>query len=97
MKHRPWIWQQDGASCHTSKRTLNFIDSENVNYVPQSSWSHNSQELNHLYFLSGVLLNRFSMKVLQYGKITGSRDREGIPVFAQWDAHKGSSTFPWTL
>lgn len=52
----PWIWQQDGARCHTAQATTDFLDAEHVQYVPPDTWLPNSPDLNPLdYFVWGAV------------------------------------------
>jgi inhibitor of nuclear factor kappa-B kinase subunit alpha len=43
-----WIFQQDGASCHTSKRSIEWIEANIPRYIPKTRWPANSPDLNPL-------------------------------------------------
>lgn len=41
-----WALQQDGASSHTARNTLNFLQQENVNFIEPDICPPNSPDLN---------------------------------------------------
>ena len=47
-----YIFQQDGAKCHTSASTLSYLDAKVNVYIPSENWPPNSCDLNPLdYFI----------------------------------------------
>lgn len=47
MGDEPFLWQQDGAGEHTSKKTQKFIEEKcDVEFIPASGWPGNSPDLN---------------------------------------------------
>lgn len=60
---RPWVWQQDGARCHTSKKSMAFLREECYDLVPPEMWPPNSPDLNPMdYFVWGVVESRSNSK-----------------------------------
>ena len=52
---RPWVWQQDSAPCHTSKKNMAFLRANCCDLVPPDMWPPNSPDLNPMdYFTWGV-------------------------------------------
>ena len=49
---RPWVWQQDSAPAHKSKKTQAWLQKECYNFVPFSHWPHSSPDLNPLDYFS---------------------------------------------
>lgn len=43
-----WIYQQDGASCHTAKKSIQWIEENLPRYIPKNRWPANSPDLNPL-------------------------------------------------
>lgn len=43
-----WIYQQDGASCHTAKRSIDWIEENLPRYIHKDRWPANSPDLNPL-------------------------------------------------
>ncbi|KAL4500781.1 hypothetical protein ABPG72_020015 [Tetrahymena utriculariae] len=43
-----WIYQQDGATCHTSEQTQNWCYDNFPNFIPKDKWPPNSPDLNPL-------------------------------------------------
>lgn len=43
--HGNWIFHQDSAPAHTSKKTISFLRSQNVTFVEPSQWTPNSPDL----------------------------------------------------
>ena len=43
---RPWVWQQDSAPAHKSKKTQAWLQKECYNFVPFSHWPPSSPDLN---------------------------------------------------
>ena len=50
-----WIFQQDGAHCHTSKKTLQFFDDCEIPLFP---WTANSPDLNPMENIWSLLKQR---------------------------------------
>ena len=49
---RPWVWQQDSAPAHKSKKTQAWLQKECYDFVPFSHWPPSSPNLNTLdYFV----------------------------------------------
>lgn len=42
----PWLFQQDGASPHRARATIEFLDSLEITYIPPNQWPGNSPDLN---------------------------------------------------
>ena len=56
---RPWVWQQDSAPCHTSKKNMAFLRANCYDLVPPDMWPPNSPDLNPMdYFTWGVVESR---------------------------------------
>ena len=56
---RPWVWQQDSAPCHVSKRSLTWLEEHCYNFVTKNKWPPSSLDLNPMdYFFWGVLENQ---------------------------------------
>ena len=56
---RPWVWQQDSAPCHVSKRSLTWLEEHCYNFVTKNKWPPSSLDLNPMdYFFRGVLENQ---------------------------------------
>lgn len=45
-----WIYQQDGASCHTAKRSIDWITENMPRFIPKERWPANSPDLNPLNY-----------------------------------------------
>ena len=59
---RPWVWQQDSATAHTSKETQAWLQTECYNFVSFSHLSPNSTDLNPLdYFVWSYVENITNM------------------------------------
>jgi hypothetical protein len=58
-----FIFQQDGATCHTSKMTIENIKNMGINVLPPDIWPPNSPDLNPLdYFMWNEIENRIKFK-----------------------------------
>ena len=59
---RPWVWQQDSAPAHKSKKTQAWLQKEFYDFVPFSHWSPSSPNLNPLdYFVWSYVENITNM------------------------------------
>lgn len=54
-----WVYQQDGARCHTSRKTMNFFAENNVEVLP---WCPNSPDLNPIENVWGLLKEKVHKK-----------------------------------
>ena len=53
---RPWVWQQDSAPCHVSKKSLEWLEEHCFDFVPKTHWPPSSPDLNPMdYFFWGYL------------------------------------------
>ena len=58
-----FIFQQDGASCHTSEKTKNELKKLGISYIKPERWQPNSPDLNPLdYFVWNEIENRLKSK-----------------------------------
>ena len=58
-----WTLQQDGASSHTAKNTINFLHQENVNFIEPDMWPPNSPDLNPVdYAIWGALQEKVYLR-----------------------------------
>ena len=56
---RPFLFQQDGAPCHTAAKTVRFFQESGINLLKPQFWPPNSPDLNPLdYFVWGVVERR---------------------------------------
>ena len=67
-----FIFQQDGASCHTSEKTINQLKQNlGISYIGPDKWPPNSPDLNPLdYFVWNEIENRMKSKKFN--------DRDGL-------------------
>ena len=57
--NRPWVWQQDCAPYHVSKRSLTWLEEHCYDFVTKDKWPPGSPDLNPIYyFFRGVLENQ---------------------------------------
>ena len=55
-KDRPWVWQQDSAPCHVSKKSLEWLAENCYDFISKDIWPPSSPDLNPMdYFFWGVL------------------------------------------
>jgi len=47
---RPFVWQQDSAPCHTSRRSQKWISEHFCDFTPPDVWPPNSPDLNPMDF-----------------------------------------------
>ncbi|QQP57794.1 Putative LOC100197594, partial [Caligus rogercresseyi] len=53
---RPWVWQQDSAPCHVSKKSQDLLAANTYDFVPKTHWPPSSTDFNPMdYFLLGYL------------------------------------------
>ena len=53
---RPFLFQQDGAPCHTATKAVRFFQESGINLLKPQLWPSNSPDLNPLvYFVCGVV------------------------------------------
>ena len=53
---RPFVWQQDSALCHTSRRTQAWLSENFAGHTGQDIWSPSSPDCNPLdFFVSGAV------------------------------------------
>ena len=45
IRDRPWVWQQDSAPCHTSRKSIQFLSNECFDMVGPDLWPPNSPKL----------------------------------------------------
>ena len=59
--NRPWVWQQDSAPCHVSKRSLAWLEEHCYDFITKNKWPPSSPDLNPMdYFFWGVLENQIN-------------------------------------
>ena len=59
---RPWVWQQDSAPAHKSKKTQAWLQKECYDFVPFSHWPPSSPDLNPQdYFVRSYVENITNM------------------------------------
>lgn len=56
-----WLFMQDGAPCHTAKRSINYLASENVTVI---DWPGNSPDMNPIETLWGIMKARLRSKTI---------------------------------
>ena len=53
---RPWVWQQDSAPCHTSRKSMFWLQNNCYDLVTPDVWPPNSPDLNPMdYFIWGYV------------------------------------------
>jgi transposase len=57
-----WVFMQDGAPCHTARKTYKWMDTNNIKYWPKEYWPPNSPDLNPLDFIIWAYVARRSNK-----------------------------------
>lgn len=58
-----WTLQQDGATSHTARNTINFLRQENVDFIEPDMWSPNSPDLNSVdYAIGGALQEKVYLR-----------------------------------
>ena len=50
FKNTPYVFQQDGAPCHTAKRTQEWLEANFQSFWPKNLWPPSSPDLNPLDF-----------------------------------------------
>ena len=50
---RPWVWQQESAQAHKTKKTLAWLQNESYHFVPFSHWPPSFPDLNPLDYSFG--------------------------------------------
>lgn len=75
---RNWIFQQDGASCHRSVSTVNWLNNHNVRRLP---WAPYSPDMNIIENLWGVMVRA----VYPDGKVYSSRETLEVACRRAWD------------
>ena len=55
--------QQDGASSHTARNTINFLHQENITFIEPNMWPPNSPDLNPVdYAIWGALQEKIYLR-----------------------------------
>lgn len=62
FRNEPYIWQQDGAPCHTARMTQKWLQANMKNYWPKEMWPPNSPDLNPLDFSIWAFVENLSNK-----------------------------------
>ncbi len=53
---RPYVWQQDSAPCHTSRKSQKWLSDNFFEFVAPDVWPPNSPDLNPMdYFVWGAV------------------------------------------
>ena len=56
---KPWVWQQDSAPCHISKRSLAWLEEHCYNFITKDKWLPSNLDLNSMdYFFCSILENQ---------------------------------------
>jgi hypothetical protein len=57
--HDKWVFQQDGATCHTSARSQGWCSRNLKHFLPKDKWPPNSPDLNPLdYYYWNAVVSR---------------------------------------
>ena len=75
-----YIFQQDGARCHTSGSTITYLDENVPDYIPPADWPSNSCDLNPLDYYVWSRLEGFVYR----GERIRSLDQLRIRVRQAW-------------
>jgi inhibitor of nuclear factor kappa-B kinase subunit alpha len=58
-----WVWQQDGATAHTSRHTVSFLHENCPSFIPPEQWPPHSPDLNPVdYFFWGAMIEKVYSK-----------------------------------
>lgn len=79
-----WMFHQDSAPSHTSKRTLNFLKDQGISFIPPKLWTPSSPDLSPCdYFLWGYLksqTNKHNVKTIPQLKRVLQQEVKKIPL-----------------
>jgi len=68
-----WIFQQDGARCHTAKKTQNWCLQNFPSFIPASKWPPNSPDLNPMdYSIWTELCNNMNWNIKTKNELINS-------------------------
>ena len=59
---RPYVWQQDSAPCHTSRKAQAWLSDKFYDFVPPDVWPPNSPDLNPMDFFVWGAIERCTNK-----------------------------------
>ena len=74
-----FIFQQDGASCHTSRAAKKWFEKQNINVLP---WPANSPDLNIIENVWSYLVHKVYEKGRQYNSLEELENN----IYAAWDS-----------
>ena len=60
---RPYVWQQDSAPCHTSRKTQLWLSNNFVDFVSPHVWPPNLLDLNPIDFFVWGVIERCTNKI----------------------------------
>ena len=60
---RPYVWQQDSAPCHTSRKMQLWLSNNFVNFFPPDVWPTNSLDLNPIDFFVWDAIEKCTNKI----------------------------------